>query len=182
MRMCIVGHLFLQRNYEDLWPGSICAQPSPSWGDSIREDKTRLNLASFAMMKLERIWKIKNISLQVKIRLYISLVHSVLLYLCEGWMLNVELERTIQAFEFKSYRKIPCISYTERRANEGWNRKLPPWQEKNNHSCLPWKEESLPGIIMSTTMIPLPTPSCRVQLKTNIEEAGREHPGLTTTE
>ena len=51
-------------------------------------------------------------------KLYKSLVLSVLLYGCETWTLNAELEKRIQAFENKSHRKILRISYTERKTNE----------------------------------------------------------------
>jgi hypothetical protein len=36
----------------------------------------------------------------------------------ESWTLNVEVERRIQPFENKSYRKLLGISYLERKANE----------------------------------------------------------------
>jgi hypothetical protein len=68
------------------------------------------------MTKLNQIWK-SNISLPVKIKLYKSLVLSILLYGCESWTLTAESEHRIQAFEHKSYRKILRIYYKEHKTN-----------------------------------------------------------------
>ncbi|KAL8574593.1 hypothetical protein ACOMHN_061593 [Nucella lapillus] len=56
-------------------------------GSSIKESRTRLSLASPVMTKLVTFWKSNTISLPVKIRLYKSLVLSILLYGCETWTL-----------------------------------------------------------------------------------------------
>ena len=86
-------------------------------GTSVKEVKTRLSLASSAMTRLNIIWRKQNISFPVKIKLYKSLVISVLLYGCESWTLNAETERRIQSFEFRCYRKLLGIKYTEHRTN-----------------------------------------------------------------
>eukprot|EP00914_Ancora_sagittata_P019102 GHVO01038076.1.p1 GENE.GHVO01038076.1~~GHVO01038076.1.p1 ORF type:complete len:146 (+),score=3.81 GHVO01038076.1:192-629(+) len=71
------------------------------------------------MTRLNTIWHSKNISHRTKIKLYKSLVTSILhVYSCECWTHKAELERRLQAFEFKSYRKILSINYTEHRTNE----------------------------------------------------------------
>ncbi|KAL8572382.1 hypothetical protein ACOMHN_023151 [Nucella lapillus] len=74
------------------------------------------SLAPSAMTKLDTIWKSNTISLPVKIRLYKSLVISI--FLCESWTLNVEIERRLQAFENKFYRKLLRIPYSEHKINE----------------------------------------------------------------
>ncbi|KAL8578106.1 hypothetical protein ACOMHN_055426 [Nucella lapillus] len=87
-------------------------------GSSTKEIRTRLSLASLTMTKLDTIWKNNTISLPVKIRLYKSLVISILLYGCESWTLNGETERRLQAFERKCYRKLLRIHYSEHKTNE----------------------------------------------------------------
>ncbi|KAL8564069.1 hypothetical protein ACOMHN_034546 [Nucella lapillus] len=86
-------------------------------GSSTKEIRTRLSLASSALTKLDTIWKSNTISLPVKIRLYKSLVISILLYGCKSWTLNAETERRLQAFEHKCYRKLLRIHYSEHKTN-----------------------------------------------------------------
>ena len=74
-------------------------------------------MATAALIRLTKIWK-SRISFIVKIKLYKSLVLSILLYGCEAWTLNAELERRLCAFESKSYRKLLRVSYTEHRTNK----------------------------------------------------------------
>jgi hypothetical protein len=74
--------------------------------------RSRLDIATATMTKQNIIWK-SSISLPVKIKLYKSLVLSILLYGCKSWTLTAESEHRIQAFEHKSYRKILRISYKE---------------------------------------------------------------------
>ena len=87
-------------------------------GSSTKEVKTRLSLAGSAMTRLNTIWKSKSISFPVKLKLYKSLVVAILLYGCESWTLTADLEKRIQAFEHKCFRKLLRISYTEHKTNE----------------------------------------------------------------
>ena len=47
-----------------------------------------------------------------------ALVMTIFLYACETWTLTAELQRRIQALEFRCFRKILCISYKDRVTNE----------------------------------------------------------------
>ena len=85
-------------------------------GSSTKEIRTRIAMATAAMTKLQKIWK-SDISIQVKVKLYKSLVVSILLYGCETWTLMADTERRIQAFEMKCFRKLLRISYREHRTN-----------------------------------------------------------------
>ena len=87
-------------------------------GRSTKEVKVRLAMAMSTVTSLGIIWKNRNISFCSKMKLYKSLVLSVLLYGCESWTLNADLERRIQAFETKCYRRLLRISWFERRTNE----------------------------------------------------------------
>jgi hypothetical protein len=87
-------------------------------GTSVKEVKIRLAQAHSAMARLAILWKNKAISFPTKIVLYRSLVLSVLLYGCESWTLTADLERRIQAFENKCFRRMLGISYREHKTNE----------------------------------------------------------------
>ena len=78
---------------------------------SIKELKIRLAQAHSAMTRPAILWKNKTISFPTKFKLYKSLVLTILLYGCERWTLRADLERRIQAFENKCYRRMLCISY-----------------------------------------------------------------------
>ena len=43
---------------------------------------------------------------------------SIILYGCESWMFTTDLERGIQAFENKCYRRMLGLSYREHKTNE----------------------------------------------------------------
>ena len=82
-----------------------------SEGDSTEEIRTRINLSTSVIAKLKKIWSNNNIKTATKIRLYKSLVVSVLTYGCESWTLKTESERRIGASEIKCFRRILKISY-----------------------------------------------------------------------
>ena len=73
-------------------------------------------MATAAMSRLNVIWKSK-ISTTVKIDIYKSLVLSILLYGCESWTLTADMERRIQAFENKCYRRVLQICFIEHKTN-----------------------------------------------------------------
>ena len=47
-----------------------------------------------------------------------SLVISIFLYACESWTLTAELEKRMQAFEMKCYRRLLNISYKDHVTNK----------------------------------------------------------------
>ena len=63
--------------------------------------RIRLAMAMSAMAGLGTIWKNRDISFGTKMKLFRSLVLSILLYRCESWTLTSELEKRIQVFETK---------------------------------------------------------------------------------
>ena len=93
-------------------------------GRSSMEVKIRLATATAAMAKLEKIWRNKSISLPTKIKLYRSLVLSILLYGCESLTLSADLEKKLQAFEMKCYRKLLRISGYNTRPMSMFERQL----------------------------------------------------------
>ena len=59
----------------------------------IKEVKIGLAQAYSAMTRLAILWKNKTISFPTKIKLFRSLVFSILLYGCQSWTLMADLER-----------------------------------------------------------------------------------------
>ena len=53
-----------------------------------------------------------------------SLVISIFLYACESWTLTAELEKRMQAFEMRCYRRLLNISYKDHVTNEELRRKI----------------------------------------------------------
>ena len=53
-----------------------------------------------------------------------SLVISIFPYACESWTLTAELEKRIQAFEMRCYRRLLNISYKDHVTNEEVRRKV----------------------------------------------------------
>ena len=77
---------------------------------SIRDTKSRFAMALHKMAEMNTIWKNRKISTKSKIRLA--------LYGCQSWTLTKDMEARITSFEFKFYRRILRIPYTEHKSNE----------------------------------------------------------------
>ena len=84
---------------------------------SKKEICIRLATATSVMVKLEKIWRSKEIVFKIKCKLYKSLVLSTLLYGCETWTLYQESKKRISAFETKAFRRLLQISYREHKTN-----------------------------------------------------------------
>ena len=85
---------------------------------------SRIAQASAALTKLKPIWRDNNISLGSKVKLMRSLVISIFMYACESWTLTAELEKRMQAFEMRCYRRLLNISYKDHVTNEEVRRKI----------------------------------------------------------
>ena len=83
-----------------------------------REVLTRTAQATSALTKLKTVWKDRKITSKHRIQILRSIVTSTLLYAHETWTLTAELERRIQTFEMRCYRKIFGISVRDRITNE----------------------------------------------------------------
>ena len=86
-------------------------------GTSLKEVKVRIAKATSTLARLKRIWRDRNISMQVKLQLLRSLVISVFLYASESWTMNTEIEKRINAFELNCYRRLLNIHYTSHTTN-----------------------------------------------------------------
>jgi len=80
-------------------------------GQSRPDIRRRTGLASAVMSSLNNIWKGKRLSLSIKLRVYLALVQSVLLYASETWSLTVADSKSLDAFRMKCQRRILGISW-----------------------------------------------------------------------
>ena len=83
-----------------------------------REVLSRIAQATSALTKLKTVWKDRKITSKHRIQILRLIVTSTFLYACETWTLTAELERRIQTFEMRCYRKIFGISFRDRITNE----------------------------------------------------------------
>ena len=60
----------------------------------------------------------RNIKITTKIRVLKTYVWSILLYGCECWTINKEIEKKLEAAEMWFIRRMMRISWTEKRSNE----------------------------------------------------------------
>ena len=70
-----------------------------------------------AMSGLGRVWKSKDIRFISKMKLFKTLVLSILLYGCESCTMTADLEKRIQAFENKCFRRLLQIPWFEHKTN-----------------------------------------------------------------
>lgn len=82
------------------------------------EVKSRLARCTSANCRLKPLWANRNITLKTKLKLYNTLIVPILLYGCETWVLTKANERKLTAFQFKAYRMILGIHWSEHRTNE----------------------------------------------------------------
>ena len=85
---------------------------------------SRIAQVTAALTKLKPIWRDNNISLGSKVKLMHSLVISMFLYACESWTLTAVLEKRMQAFEMRCYRRLLNISCKDHVTNEEVRRKI----------------------------------------------------------
>ena len=97
-----------------------------AWTESTEKDlKIRKALAWSACHKLDKIWTSK-LSRNIKIKLFIATVESVLLYGSEAWTLTVALSRTLDGCYTRLLRKVLNISWKKHPTNQMLYQNLPP--------------------------------------------------------
>ena len=83
------------------------------WGSKIAADndcsheiKRHLLLGTKVMINLDSIFKSRDITLQIKVRLVKAMVFPVVMYGCESWTVKKAECRRIDAFELWSWRRL----------------------------------------------------------------------------
>ncbi|VDO95576.1 unnamed protein product, partial [Schistosoma curassoni] len=75
------------------------------------ETNSRIVKARAAYANLGHLWRLSDVSLVVKGRIYNTSVRAVLLYACETWPLRVEDVRRLSVFDHRCLRRIADIQW-----------------------------------------------------------------------
>ena len=81
------------------------------------ETKRHLLLGGKAMTNLDRLLKIRDITLPTKVRLVKAMVFPSVLYGCESWTVKNADRRSIDAFELWCWIRLLRVPWTARRSN-----------------------------------------------------------------
>ena len=92
-------------------------------GDIRNEVGIRIGKAGAAFRNMEKVWKENGMSLRTKLKLFNSIVLSVLLYGCESWKGLREIEERVRRFESGCLRKIMKIRWFDMVSEEELRRR-----------------------------------------------------------
>ena len=92
-------------------------------GDSAKDAMARIRKASQTFATLKPIWKSKQLRLETKLRLYNSIVLSVLLYGSDCWKRTAKLAHKLETFQNRCLRKILGVFWPNTITNEELHRK-----------------------------------------------------------
>ena len=84
----------------------------------IEDVKGRLSLARQKFWNLKKIWRDKQLSTKLKLRLFQALIVPIAIYGSECWTLTKLIEEKIKAFEMNSIRYIGKIHWTDKKTND----------------------------------------------------------------
>jgi len=87
-------------------------------GDCSHEIKRWLLLGRKVMTNLDSIFKSRDITLPIKVRLVKAMVFPVVMYGCESWTVKKAECWRIDSFELWCWRRILWVSWTARRSNQ----------------------------------------------------------------
>ncbi|VDO80521.1 unnamed protein product [Schistosoma margrebowiei] len=86
-------------------------------GGSDADVKTRIGKARTAFLQLKKIWNSKQLSTNIKVRIFNTNVKAVLLYGAETWRTTTTTIKKVQAFINSCLRKIPNIHWPDTISN-----------------------------------------------------------------
>ena len=86
--------------------------------DCSHEIKRCLLLGRKAMINLESILKIRDITMSTKVRLVKAMVYPVVMYRCEYWTVKKAECQRIDAFELWCWRRLLRVPWPARRSNQ----------------------------------------------------------------
>ena len=95
-------------------------------GDCSHEVKRRLLLGRKVMTSLEGIFKSRDITLPIKVRLVKAMVFPVVMYGCESWTVKKVEHWRIDAFELWCWRRLLRVPWTARRSNQSILKEICP--------------------------------------------------------
>ena len=95
-------------------------------GDCSHEIKRCLLLGRKAIINLDSIFKSRDITLLIKVRLVKAIVFPVVMYGCESWTIKKAERRRIDAFELWCWRRLLRVLWTARRSNQSILKEISP--------------------------------------------------------
>ena len=95
-------------------------------GDCSHEIKRRLLLGRKVMTNLDSIFKSRDITLPIKVRLVKAMVFPVVMYGCESWTVKKAERRRINALELWCWRRLLRVPWTARRSNQSILKEISP--------------------------------------------------------
>ena len=95
-------------------------------GDCSHEIKRRLLLGKKVMIKLDSIFKSRDITLPSKVRLFKAMVFPVVMYGCESWTVKKAECRIFDAFGLWCWRRPLIVPWTARRSNQSIVKEISP--------------------------------------------------------
>ena len=95
-------------------------------GDCNHEIKRRLLLGRKVTTNLDSIFKSRDITLAIKVRLVKAMVFPVVMYGCESWTVKKAECRRIDAFELWCWRRLLRVPWTVRRSNQSILKEINP--------------------------------------------------------
>ena len=87
-------------------------------GDCSHEIKRRLLLRRKVMTKLDRLLKIRDITLPIKVHLVKAMVVPVVIHGCESWTTKKAECHRIDVFELWHWSRLLSVPWTARRSNQ----------------------------------------------------------------
>jgi hypothetical protein len=109
-------------------------------GGAVKDVNIRIQKARRAFYRLLKIWQLTHIHKSTKSKIFNSCVKSVLLYVCETWLVSMEIQRKLQSFINRCLRFICRI----------WR---PTVMLMKNSGKKPTKKTSLKQIFLLRTLI-----------------------------
>ena len=103
------------------WGSKITAD-----GDCSHEIKRRLLLGRKVMTNLDSIFKSRDISLPIKVRLVKAMVFPVVMYGCESWTVKKAERQRIDAFALWCWRRLLRVPWSARRSNQSILKEINP--------------------------------------------------------
>jgi len=80
----------------------------------VEDLKRRCGLAWTVFWRLESVWRSPTLSLPTKLRLFDSLILSIMFYASEAWPVNVEMTKLINSFATSAYRVMTGVRRLDR--------------------------------------------------------------------
>ena len=82
------------------------------------EIRQRIGIAKNAFGKMKNVLTNRHVRIETRIRVIKAYIWATLLYGCETWTINKDMERKLEAFEVWCWRRIMRVSWMERRTND----------------------------------------------------------------